>query len=241
MVRVYFLVIRKSVSWSGLLNSSELLINHSASCEWIGVLFSWFEMFRVCNNWLVKGATNGKEWSVARRPFWSVLFFKGMLHIWPRLPNAYTFLHGPWAPHKLKHTDFLVYFSSIISNSIVPEARNCYKRNPESVVPITRLPASSNKDQVNMKQLFGFLLISLLCGTITATKTHSDDSDLVLSENSKLETRGCYHYNRSLSLCFDIQPGSIKLETQDGRTLVFDQLLGQDESLLQILGARFLR
>lgn len=68
----------------------------------------------------------------------------------------------------------------------------------------------------------------------------SAEPALELSRYNKVEVHGCYKYNESLSLCFDIGPDFMKLSSKNGDILVFLQDVGEGLSLFQILDDRFI-
>lgn len=86
-----------------------------------------------------------------------------------------------------------------------------------------------------------FFSIALLCALVVgqAKPEIDEESGLELAEYTE-EIRGCYYYNETVSLCFDVRPDMMKLLKTRGDILVFFAEFGKGLTLFQILENRFI-
>lgn len=81
--------------------------------------------------------------------------------------------------------------------------------------------------------VFTFIIFS--CSSAT-------DPGIQLNSYSQEEVSGCYVYNQTLGVCFDVKNGSIKLTRKStGTVLAIFQDLGQNITLYQVLDKPFIR
>lgn len=81
--------------------------------------------------------------------------------------------------------------------------------------------------------VFTFIIFS--CSSAT-------DPGIQLNIYSQEEVSGCYVYNQTLGVCFDVKNGSIKLTRKStGTVLAIFQDLGQNITLYQVLDKPFIR
>lgn len=63
---------------------------------------------------------------------------------------------------------------------------------------------------------------------------------LALDSYNDEQVKGCYHYNETLGICFDIQQHSMKLLKTTGENIFVDQDMYPDSFFYQVLDQAFL-
>ena len=63
---------------------------------------------------------------------------------------------------------------------------------------------------------------------------------LHLERHSEEQVKGCYNYNQTLSICFDVGKDFMKLATQTGEEIVFHMELGPNMFYYNVLGQGFI-
>lgn len=83
------------------------------------------------------------------------------------------------------------------------------------------------------------LATATLFSVITATDSKSSVQGLRLKSYSEDGVEGCYIYNQTLGVCFDVKRGSLKIRKTTGEAIVHYQDLGPKEFFYQILEQAF--
>ena len=62
---------------------------------------------------------------------------------------------------------------------------------------------------------------------------------LRLMSYSEEEVKGCYEYNQTLGVCFDVKKGSMKIQKTTGEVIVYYEELGPGVFFYQVLEQAF--
>ena len=62
---------------------------------------------------------------------------------------------------------------------------------------------------------------------------------LRLKSYSEEEVKGCYEYNQTLGVCFDVKKGSMKIQKTSGEGIVYYEELGPEMFFYQVLEQAF--
>lgn len=88
-----------------------------------------------------------------------------------------------------------------------------------------------------------FLLLSFTTLLVSA-RNFADPRDVVQGLNLKSyndeQVKGCYYYNETLGICFDIQQHSLKLLKTSGEIIFVDEDLYPDSFFYQVLDQAFI-
>ena len=68
----------------------------------------------------------------------------------------------------------------------------------------------------------------------------SSDQGVNLESHSEQQVKGCYNYNQTLGICFDVPKGFMKLLKKTGEAIVFYQELGLNMPYYNILDQGFI-
>ena len=101
--------------------------------------------------------------------------------------------------------------------------------------------ASSNT--VFKKAVTVVLIISVaavLCYIAVSSDCKSNVQGLHLDSHSEQQVKGCYNYNKTLSICFDVRKGFMKLLKTTGEAVVSYQELGSNMFYYNILEQGFI-
>ena len=88
-------------------------------------------------------------------------------------------------------------------------------------------------------------IVSVLLATVTlfSTVVISDSTPatqrLRLMSYSEEEVNGCYEYNQTLGVCFDVKKGSMKIQKTTGEVIVYYEELGPGMFFYQVLEQAF--
>ena len=86
----------------------------------------------------------------------------------------------------------------------------------------------------------------LVAGTLCSVMASSDlkgsvPQGLRLTSYSEKQVKGCYSYNQTLGICFDVRKSSMKLLKTTGETIVFYMDLGPNMFYYQVVDQGFIR
>ena len=87
--------------------------------------------------------------------------------------------------------------------------------------------------------------ILLVVGTLCSVMASSDleaslPQGLHLTAYSEKQVKGCYNYNQTLGICFDVRKSSIKLLKTTGEKIVFYMDLGPNMFYYQVVDQGFI-
>ena len=105
---------------------------------------------------------------------------------------------------------------------------------------------SARRKPLTMFHLAGktFLVLSFMSSFLGSTRSFAESRDVIegldLESYSEKQVKGCYHYNKTLSICFDIQQHSMRLLKTTGENIFVDQDLYPDSFFYQVLDQAFL-
>ena len=86
------------------------------------------------------------------------------------------------------------------------------------------------------------LLLSFSALLVSAQETDPEDlvQGLDLETYNEEQVKGCFYYNRTLAICFDIQQHSMRLMKPSGEKIFLDQDIYPDSFFYQVLDYAFL-
>ena len=88
-----------------------------------------------------------------------------------------------------------------------------------------------------------FLVLSFI-SFLGSTRSFAESRDVIegldLESYSEKQVKGCYYYNNTLGICFDIQQHSMRLLKTTGENIFVDQDLYPDSFFYQVLDQAFL-
>ena len=82
--------------------------------------------------------------------------------------------------------------------------------------------------------------VTLILVNFAFARTLAVDHELRLKSYSEDGAEGCYEYNQTLAVCFDLKKDSMKVQKTRGQAIVHYQELGPDIFLYQVLGHDFI-
>ena len=104
---------------------------------------------------------------------------------------------------------------------------------------------SARRKLLTMFHLAGkiFLVLSFI-SFLGSTRSFAESRDVIegldLESYSEKQVKGCYYYNNTLGICFDIQQHSMRLLKTTGENIFVDQDLYPDSFFFQVLDQAFL-
>lgn len=84
------------------------------------------------------------------------------------------------------------------------------------------------------------LVVAVLCLVIVNSDCKPTVQRLHVQNFSEKEVKGCYNYNQTLGICFDVRKGFMKLLKKTGETIVFYQKLGSNMFYYDVLAQGFI-
>ena len=90
-----------------------------------------------------------------------------------------------------------------------------------------------------------FSTMLLVTGTLSSVMASSDieaslPQGLRLTAYSEKQVKGCYNYNQTLGICFDVRKRSMKLLKTTGEKIVFYMKLGPNMFYYQVVDQGFI-
>lgn len=80
----------------------------------------------------------------------------------------------------------------------------------------------------------------VLCSLMLRSDCKPTVQGLRLDSYSEQKVKGCYNYNQTLSICFDVGKHFMKLATKPGEEIVFHLELGPNMFYYNVLGQGFM-
>ena len=93
---------------------------------------------------------------------------------------------------------------------------------------------------MNRSIIITLVYVSLVV-IVSPTAATSADQNLHLKSYSEEQVEGCYIYNQTLGVCFDISKGFMKLLKTTGEQIVLYKELGPKIFFYQVFGSGFYR
>ena len=85
------------------------------------------------------------------------------------------------------------------------------------------------------------LVTGALCSVMASSDLKaSSPQDLRLTAYSEKQVKGCYNYNQTLGICFDVRKSSMKLLKITGEKIVFYMDLGPNMFYYQVVDQGFI-
>lgn len=82
---------------------------------------------------------------------------------------------------------------------------------------------------------------AVLCSLMLSSDCKPTVQGLRLESYTEQQVKGCYNYNQTLSICFDVGKDLMKLATKTGEGIVFHMELAPNMSYYNVLGQGFIR
>ena len=112
--------------------------------------------------------------------------------------------------------------------SIIPSSLLCLLARPSSV-----------KMAISSASISVFLAAATLYSIVAISDSKPTIQDLRLQSYSEDEVNGCYFYNQTLGVCFDVKKGSLKIRKTTGEGMIHYLELGPGMFLYQVLDQTF--
>ena len=84
-----------------------------------------------------------------------------------------------------------------------------------------------------------FLATVTLFSIVAISDSTPVTQGLRLLSYSEEEVKGCYEYNQTLGVCFDVKKGSMKIQKTTGEVIVYYEELGPGMFFYQVLEQAF--
>lgn len=104
---------------------------------------------------------------------------------------------------------------------------------PKSVNSWTHFKMSHLNDTI-------YTLLAILCCAMVSSECKPKVKGLNLESHSEQHVKGCYNYNKTLGICFDVGKGFMKLLKTTGEVIVFYRKLGSNMFYYEVLDQGFI-